>query len=108
MEIIEQSVDIFLRKYNLKIEDIQKIASFEAKKDEVGLLDFVKKRDIPIEFYSKKDINLLSNSFSKSASTQFFGLQGVAEPSSILASEYNELIIKKEVYFKSVTIAGSI
>jgi len=108
MEIIEQSVDIFLRKYNLKIEDIQKIASFEAKKDEVGLLDFANKRDIPIEFYSKEDINLLSNSFSKSASTQFFGIKGVAEPSSILASEYNELIIKKEVYFKSVTIAGSL
>ncbi|HHB93544.1 MAG TPA: cobalamin biosynthesis protein, partial [Campylobacterales bacterium] len=41
-------------------------------------------------------------------STKFFGLKGVAEPSSVLASEYKELIIKKEVYFKSVTIAGAI
>ena len=108
MEIIENSVELFLKKYNIKIEDIKAIASFEAKKDEVGLLEFSKKYNLPIEFYNKEDINSLENSFSKSASTKFFGLKGVAEPSAILVSKYKEIIINKEVYFKSVTIAGAV
>ena len=54
------------------------------------------------------DINSLENDFSKSASTKFFGLKGVAEPSAILSSKYKELIIKKEVYNTHVTIAGAI
>ena len=105
---IDEAFKLFLDKYSLKIEDIKSIASFEAKKDEVGLLQLVQKYNIPIEFYQKEDINSLQENFSKSASTKFFGLKGVAEPSSVLASEYKELIIKKEVYFKSVTIAGAI
>ncbi len=107
-KLIDKAFKLFLEKYNLKVEYIKAIASFEAKKDEVGLLEFAKKYNLPISFYKKDDINALQNNFSQSASTQFFGLKGVAEPSSILSSEYKELIIKKEVYFKSVTIAGAI
>jgi len=108
LEEIEKAFELFLDKYSLKIEDIKSIASFEAKKDEVGLLNFAQKYNLSIAFYKKNDINALENSFSPSASTKFFGLKGVAEPSSILASEYQELIIKKEVYFKVITIAGAI
>ena len=108
LEQIDKAIELFLEKYNIKIEDIKSIASFEAKRDEVGLLGFAKKYNFPIEFYNKDDINSLQNEFSKSASTKFFGLKGVAEPSAILASEYRELVIKKEVYFKSVTVAGAI
>ncbi len=105
---LEEAFKLFLDKYNLKVEDIKSISSFEAKKDELGLLELAQKYNLVIEFYNKKDINSLENSFSQSASTKFFGLKGVAEPSSVLASEYKELIIKKEVYFKSVTIAVAI
>ena len=108
LEEIEESVKFFLEKNQLKMESIGKIASFEAKADEVGLLEFAKKYNLPIEFYNKDAINALENAFSKSASTKFFGLKGVAEPSAILASEYRELLFKKEVYFKSVTVAGAI
>jgi cobalt-precorrin 5A hydrolase len=108
LNIIEEAVMMFLDRYKLKIEDIKSIASFEAKSDEVGLLEFANRYNLTILFYKREDINSLENSFSKSASTKFFGLKGVAEPSAILASKYRELIIKKEVYFKSVTIAGAI
>ena len=107
-EIIEKSVLEFLNKYNLTIKDIKNIASFEAKKNEIGILEFAKKYNFDIKFYQKEDINKLDYKFSKSASTKFFGLKGVAEPSAILISQYKELIIKKEVYDKSVTIAGAV
>jgi cobalt-precorrin 5A hydrolase len=105
---IEEAVETFLSNNGLKIEEIKNIASFEAKSDELGLLEFAKKYDFKIEFYEKDAINALENEFSKSASTKFFGLKGVAEPSAILVSEYKELLFKKEVYLKSVTIAGAI
>jgi len=107
-EMIQKAVDEFLEKYNLTLEDIALFASFDAKSDEVGLLEFIKENDLDITFYKKDAINSLENEFSPSASTKFFGLKGVAEPSAILASKYKELIIKKEVYFKSITIAGAI
>jgi cobalt-precorrin 5A hydrolase len=99
---------MFLQKYNLDIQDIKSIASFEAKQDEAGLLEFAEKNNFEINFYKKDDINKLEYKFSKSASSKFFGLKGVAEPSAILASRYKELIIKKEVYNKKITIAGAI
>jgi len=108
LQEIENAILDFLSINNLNIEDIKSIASFEAKADEVGLLEFAKKYSLSIDFYKKEDINALENQFSNSASTKFFGLKGVAEPSAVLASEYKDLIISKTVYFKSVTVAGAI
>lgn len=105
---IESAFKRFLDSHNLKIEQIKNIASFEAKSDEVGLLEFTSKYNFDIKFYEKESINALENQFSTSASTKFFGLKGVAEPSAILLSTYKELIIKKEVYDKKITIAGAI
>jgi cobalt-precorrin 5A hydrolase len=107
-KIIDTSVKIFLAKYNLSIDQIQNIASFEVKQDEEGLLQFANKYNFDIEFYKKEDINALEDNFSPSASTKFFDLKGVAEPSAILCSQYKELIVKKQVYNKSVTISAAI
>ncbi len=108
MEQIEEAYRLFLEKHHLRVEDIATVGSFEAKKDEAGLLDFVKKHHLPITFFDKASINRLQEQFSPSASTKFFGLKGVAEPSALLASTYQTLIIKKEVYFGAITIAGAI
>ena len=105
---IEEAIEKFLEMHQLTINEIKNIGSFQAKADEVGLLEFAKKYSFDIQFYKKESINALKNEFSKSASTKFFGLKGVAEPSAILGSKYKELIIKKEVYFGSITVAGAI
>jgi cobalt-precorrin 5A hydrolase len=105
---IQDAFNQFLLKNNLEKKDIKSIASFDAKKDEIGLLEFARQNDYEIKFYQKDEINSLEQEFSKSASTKFFGLKGVAEPSAVLGSVYQELIIKKEVYSKEVTIAGAI
>jgi len=105
---IEDAVFMFLKKFKLKIEQIENIASFEAKANEIGLLEFAKKYDFDIVFFKKDEINSINIDLSKSQATKFFGLKGVAEPSAILLSKFHELIIKKEVYNKIVTIAGAI
>ena len=105
---IEEALFIFLEKFKLNIEQIENIGSFDAKSDEIGLLEFAKKYEFDIKFFSKDSINSICTDLSKSKATQFFGLKGVAEPSAILLSKFNELIIKKEVYNKKITIAGAI
>jgi len=107
-EDIEKAFLYFLDKYNLALEQIENIASFEAKNDEVGLLAFAKKYNFDIEFFDEKQINALEVEFSPSQAKKFFGLKGVAEPSSVLVSKYKELIIPKEVYEKKITIAGAV
>jgi len=108
MDIIQKSVEQFLAEYNLTYKQIKSFNSFEAKKDEIGLLQFAKSLNIPLYFFTKDDINQLPNQFSQSASTKFFGLKGVAEPSAILGSDFKELVIPKTVYYKSVTIACAV
>ncbi|RXJ81142.1 cobalt-precorrin 5A hydrolase [Arcobacter sp. F2176] len=107
-EDIEKAFLYFLDKYNLDLEQIENIASFEAKNDEVGLLTFAKKYNFDIKFFDEKQINALEGEFSPSQAKKFFGLKGVAEPSSVLVSKYKELIIPKEVYEKKITIAGAV
>jgi len=107
-EDIEKAFLSFLDTYKLTIEQIENIASFEAKADEKGLLEFATKYNFDIKFYNESQINNLEGEFSKSASTKFFGLKGVAEPSSVLVSKYKELIISKVVYDKKITIAGAV
>jgi len=105
---ITNAVLEFLKDNELELNQIENIASFEAKADEQGLLEFAKNHNFNIEFFSKQEINKLEINFSKSQATKFFGLKGVSEPSSVLISKYKELIIPKKVYQKKVTIAGAI
>ncbi len=105
---IVESFLCFLSKYNLQKEQIENIASFEAKEDEKGLLKFASKYGFDIKFYNKTQINKLEGEFSPSQASKFFGLKGVAKPSSILVTKYKELIIPKEVYKKKITIAGAV
>jgi len=107
-EDIEKAFLSFLDTSKLKVEQIENIASFEAKADEKGLLEFAKKYNFEIKFFNEQEINTLEGEFSPSASTKFFGLKGVSEPSSVLISKYKELIIPKIVYDKKITIAAAV
>ena len=68
-EAIEKAFNDFLTKHKLDVSQIKNIASFEAKKDEQGLLDFAAKHNWEIHFYDKASINDLEQEFSKSASS---------------------------------------
>lgn len=105
---IADAYNEFLQTNGLAKEDIKNIASFSAKEDEIGLLEFAKINGFEITFYKKEEINSLAKDFSHSAAQKFFEIKGVAEPSAILASTFKELIFKKVSYDKKITIAGAI
>ncbi len=107
-ESIKEAFYQFLSSHNLKREDIELICSFEAKSDERGLLEFAKDEGLELKFFDKETLNSLEGEFSPSQATKFFNLKGVAEPSALKGSKFKELIFKKEVYFKTITISGAI
>jgi len=101
---IDLAVKRFIVEHSLDISQIELLASFEAKSDEVGLLEFAKDMNLDIKFFSSDDINQLEENFSPSEATRFFNIKGVAEPSALLASQYKTLFLSKRIY-GGVTIA---
>jgi cobalt-precorrin 5A hydrolase len=106
--LLQEAVERFVTRHNMTVAQIEQIASFEVKRDEAGLLELAEHYGWRIDFFGAETINALPQTFSPSASTRFFGLKGVAEPSAVLASIHHELILPKEAYFDSITIAGAI
>lgn len=97
----------FIKKHNLNLKDIKKIASFEAKNDEEALYLLAKDLNAELIFFSENDINSLNKiEFSNSKAQKFFNIKGVAEPSAVLASKFRTLFIKKNIY-KNTTIAAA-
>lgn len=105
-EEITNSVKRFCYEHGLAFEQIDKIASFTAKNDEVGLLAFANTNRLVLEFYDEEAINALTENFSPSQATKFFNIKGVAEPAALLASEHKTLFLSKRIY-GGVTVAAA-
>ena len=103
---IANAVKRFCFEHGLVESQVTKLASFEAKSDEVGLLEYAQEKNLPLEFFNEEDINALTQEFSPSQATKFFNIKGVAEPASLLASKNKTLFLSKRVY-GAVTVAAS-
>ncbi len=103
-EEITLAVNRFCFEHGLELEHIKNLASFTAKADEEGLLEYAKNRELL--FFDEAQINALEEDFSPSQATRFFNIKGVAEPASLLASKHKTLFLSKRIY-GGVTIAAS-
>jgi len=101
---IDKAVTRFCFEHGIEKEQIVKFASFSAKVDEAGLLEYAKDKEL--EFFDEDAINALTQEFSPSQATKFFNIKGVAEPASLLASRYKTLFLNKRVY-GGVTVAAA-
>ena len=105
-EEITNAVKRFCYEHGLVLAQVEKLASFSAKSDEVGLLEFAKEQEKVLEFYDEDAINALTQDFSPSQATKFFNIKGVAEPAALLASQNKTLFLSKRIY-GAVTIAAA-
>ncbi|MBL0707507.1 MAG: cobalamin biosynthesis protein [Sulfurimonas sp.] len=103
---IDLAVKRFCFEHGVDLKDISSLASFEAKSDEVGLLEFAKKTGLELKFFDADEINTLEQTFSPSKAQKFFNIKGVAEPASLLASKNKTLFLSKRIY-GGITIAAS-
>lgn len=100
-EVIE-AIETSLKEIEATLQDVKALASANIKKDEKGILEASKILGIPIHFIPHDKVNSCDVPSSSKASR--FGLKGVAEPSALILSDKNKLIMKKKAYGR-VTIA---
>jgi len=105
---IKRAFELFCKENSISPQDIKAVGSFEAKRDERGIIEFGEYLGVGVIFFDDISINSISKSLSPSKAQEFFSIKGVAEPSAILVSDFKELIFKKRAYFGSITIAGAI
>jgi cobalt-precorrin 5A hydrolase len=103
---IANAVKRFCYEHGLEINQVKKLASFRAKADEVGLLEFADESKLEIDFFDEDAINALTEEFSPSQATKFFNIKGVAEPAALLASKNKTLFLSKRIY-GGVTVAAA-
>ncbi len=84
-----------LDKNKISLKSIVGIATIDLKKDEEGLLEFAKKYNLEIVFYTKDELNKVEGDFTGSEFVKSItGVDNVCERSCILKSS-GELIAKK-------------
>jgi len=105
---IKRAFELFCSENSISPQDIKAVGSFEAKRDERGIIEFGEYLGVGVLFFDDISINSISQRLSPSKAQEFFAIKGVAEPSAILVSNFKELIFKKRAYFGSITIAGAI
>lgn len=104
-EVIERTVTILLWDEKIPLKRISEVASIDVKKDEKGLLTFVKAHNIPISFYSAKKLASLEGDFTKSDLVlKTVGVDNVCERAATLCGKKGKLIVKKTAK-DGVTIA---
>jgi cobalt-precorrin 5A hydrolase len=93
---------------SLNIRSIATFASIDLKNDEQGLLDFVSFEGVPIQFYTKEQLNSVDDVSSSAVVFEAIGAKGVAEPAAVLAAGTTfcsgKLIVRKRKW-KDVTAA---
>jgi cobalt-precorrin 5A hydrolase len=88
----------------LAAKSVRCLATVEAKRDEVGLVEAAKHLGVPLELCPKEALNAVPDVPNPSeAPRRFVGVQGVAEPSALLVSG-GRLLVEK-VKSGNVTVA---
>lgn len=107
----ELAVTELCAQYHLERRAIAGIASIDLKADEAGLLQFARKNNLPIRFYSKDELNRVEGISTSAAVMALTGARGVAEPAAMLAAgdgttpgQLGQLIVRK-IKWKDVTAA---
>jgi cobalamin biosynthesis protein CbiG len=88
----EEIAEVFnsvLSEEKLSVHSVRNIASIDLKKDEQGLLEFAHDARLPIDYFSKDDLNDAAMKYNIEASSAVKAATGavaVAEPAAILAA----------------------
>ncbi len=92
---IEKLVDDTLRSFSLYPEALLQAATIDLKKDEPGLLEFCRSRELPLRTFTAEELNAVSGEFTSSGFvSEVTGVDNVCERSAVLAG-CGTLIIRK-------------
>ena len=96
LERIEELVLPKLAELNIDLRTVAGVASVDLKKDEQGLLEFARKNNWPITFYTSDELNELEGEFTPSAFVKsIVGVSNVCERSAVKDAGHHNLLLKK-------------
>ncbi len=108
-ELIENSLNNFLESGNLAQQSIAGFATIDIKKDERGILELAEEKNLPIKFFSKKDLSTIIVPNPSNVVQKEIGTPSVAEASCLLAAGEESKLLEEKRIFKNqsgaVTIA---
>lgn len=95
-DTIESVVLDCLLQEGISLHSIKQVCSIDLKQDEPGLLEFCKRHQLPIRFYSSEQLAAAKGMFSSSAFVkQTTGVDNVCERACVLGSQQGALIVPK-------------
>lgn len=96
-EEIENVVAETFSRLHLHLQSIACLASIEAKADEVGLLEYAQRFDLPVDFHSASEMNRVEVPSPPSEhALAAVGATGVCEPAALLSSNNGKLLLGKQ------------
>lgn len=95
VEKIEALADRVLQEHHIHPKAVEAVATIDLKKDEKGLLEFCRRRNLPLTVYSAEELQAVEGDFSASAFVSgITGVDNVCERSAVKKSG-GRLIIHK-------------
>jgi len=108
-ELIANSLNNFLESGNLSQQSIAGFATIDIKKNEKGILELAEEKNLPIKFFSKKDLSTIIVPNPSNVVQKEIGTPSVAEASCLLAAGEESKLLEEKRIFKNqsgaVTIA---
>lgn len=97
VEEIETGVAQVFADHGLARASIRNFATYVLKKDEEGLLAFVRRHHLPLEWYEAPEINRVADLIPNPSDVvyKFIGVLGVAEPAALLSANAQRLLVEK-------------
>lgn len=108
MEVIESRVQHTLAEHHISIHAVKQVASIDLKVNEIGLLDFCQKYDLPFIVHSAKELSSLTGDFTPSSFVKSVtGIDNVCERAALYLEPTGTILIRKTAA-NGVTIAAVI
>jgi cobalt-precorrin 5A hydrolase len=105
MEVIKDLLDEVLKKNQLAGACLKRIATIDLKADEPGMVALAKDLNLPIEFFSREQLNSVKDIQTPSTLVEkHVGVKSVCEAAAILGSQMGTLIVPKQTA-PNVTVA---
>jgi len=105
MEEIKDLLDEVLKKNRLAGVCLKRIATIDLKADEPGVLALAEELNLPIEFFSREQLNSVNDIETPSARVEkLVGVKSVCEAAAILGAQTGVLIVPKQTA-PNVTVA---
>ena len=107
-EKIEKAFFEFLSEENIFIQAVEGIYSIDLKKDEKGLIEFIKENNFKNSFFSAEELKKAEGNFAHSSFVKSItGVDNVCQRAAVCGSKENIFLTEKRVY-NGVTISASV